>query len=138
MKNAFLIIIIFLNGILILNAQNTIEVEVTNFNSNRGKAFIGLYNAENAFLENEYKGGKVDIKNKKAFLIFKDIPDGIYAVTVFHDEDDNGKLTTSFLGIPKERYGASNNAKGVFGPPKWVNAKFEVRNGVLVKQTISL
>ena len=138
MKNSILILFIFLNGIFILNAQNTIEVEVTNFNSNKGKAFIGLYNAENAFLENEYKGGKVDIKNKKAFLIFKDIPDGTYAVSVFHDEDGNGKLTTGFLGIPKERYGASNNAKGVFGPPKWDNAKFEVRNGVNVKQTISL
>ncbi len=138
MKNLILILFIFLNGIFILNAQNTIEVEVSNFESNKGAAYIGLYNAENSFLENEYKGEIVEIKNKKAVLVFKDIPDGTYAVSVFHDEDGNGKLTTGFLGIPKERYGASNNAKGVFGPPKWDNAKFEVRNGELVKQTISL
>lgn len=138
MKNSILILIVFLNGIFILNAQNTIEVEVTNFDSNKGKAFIGLYNAENAFLENEYKGEKVAIKNKKAVLTFKDIPDGTYAVSVFHDEDGNGKLTTNFLGIPKESYAASNNAKGTFGPPKWKNAKFEVRNGEHVKQKISL
>ncbi len=138
MKNLILILFIFLNGIFILNAQNTIEVEVTNFESNKGAAYIGLYNAENSFLENEYKGKIVEIKNKKAVLVFKDIPDGTYAVSVFHDEDNNGELTTNFLGIPKESYGASNNAKGVFGPPKWDNAKFEVRNGVLVKQTISL
>ncbi|MFN4763840.1 DUF2141 domain-containing protein [Gillisia sp. Q332] len=138
MKNSILIIIVLLNGILVLNAQNTIEVEVTNFKSNKGAAYIGLYNAENSFLENEYKGQVVEIKNKKAVLIFNDIPEGTYAVSVFHDEDDNGKLTTNFLGIPKESYGASNNAKGIFGPPKWENAKFEVRNGVLVKQKISL
>ncbi len=138
MKNSILILIVFLNGILIMYAQNTIEVEVINFDSNKGKAFIGLYNAENSFLENEFKGEKVEIINKKAVLIFKDIPDGTYAVSVFHDEDGNGKLSTNFLGIPKESYGASNNAKGTFGPPKWQNAKFEVRNGELVKQKISL
>lgn len=138
MKNSIMILIVFLNGILVLNAQNTIEVEVTNFDSNKGEVFIGLYNAEKAFLENEYKGGKVEIKNKKAVFTFKDIPDGTYAVSVFHDEDGNGKLTTNVLGIPKESYGASNNAKGTLGPPKWKNAKFEVRNGELVKQKISL
>ncbi|MFO8146051.1 MAG: DUF2141 domain-containing protein [Gillisia sp.] len=138
MKNSILILIVFLNGIFILNAQNTIEVEVINFDSNKGKAFIGLYNAENAFLKNEYKGGKVEIKNKKAAFTFKDIPDGIYAVSVIHDEDNNGRLTTNFLGIPQESYGASNNATGTFGPPKWKNAKFEVRNGEHVKQKISL
>lgn len=138
MKNLILILIVFFNGILNLNAQNTIEVEITNFDSNKGTAFIGLYNAENAFLEKEYKGAKVEIKNKKAVLTFKDVPDGTYAVSVFHDEDGNGKLTTDFLGIPKESYGASNNAKGLFGPPKWKNAKFEVRNGAFVKKKISL
>lgn len=138
MKISILISIIFLNGILTLNAQNTIEVEVINFDSNKGKAFIGLYNEEDSFLENEYKGGKVEIKDKKAVLTFKDIPDGIYAVSVIHDEDNNGKLTTNFLGIPQESYGASNNAKGTFGPPKWKDAKFEVGNEEVVKVKIRL
>lgn len=138
MKHSILISIIFLGGILILNAQNSIEVEIINFDSNKGAAFIGLYNTEDSFLENEYRGKEVEIKDKKAIFTFKDIPDGIYAVSVFHDEDDNGELTTNFLGIPKESYGASNNAKGTFGPPKWENAKFEVRNGGIVKLKIRL
>lgn len=138
MKNSILISIIFLSGILNLNAQNTIEVEVVNFDSNNGTAFIGLYNTEGSFLENEYKGGKVAINDRKAVLTFKDIPDGIYAISVFHDEDGNGELTTNFLGIPKESYGASNNAKGTFGPPKWENAKFEVGNGEVLKIKIRL
>lgn len=138
MKNSILLLLVFLSGPWTLSAQNTIEVEVTNFGSNQGLAFIGLYNAEDSFLEQEYKGAKVEIKNKKAVLSFTDIPDGIYAVSVFHDEDQNGELTTNFLGIPTERYGASNNAKGVFGPPAWENAKFEVSSGAIVKQTIRL
>ncbi|CAM4237921.1 DUF2141 domain-containing protein [Gillisia limnaea] len=138
MKHSIVMSIIFLSGILILSAQNSTEVEIINFDSNKGAAFIGLYNTEDSFLENEYKGKEVEIKDKKAIFTFKDIPDGIYAVSVFHDEDDNGELTTNFLGIPKESYGASNNAKGTFGPPKWENAKFEVRNGEIVKLKIRL
>ena len=38
-----------------------------------------------------------------------DIPPGIYAVKLHIDENENGKLDTNFLGIPKEQYGISNN-----------------------------
>jgi len=36
------------------------------------------------------------------------IPPGTYAIACYHDENDNGKLDTNFLGIPKEGTGASN------------------------------
>ena len=38
-----------------------------------------------------------------------DIPPGTYAVKLHIDENENGKLDTNFLGIPKEQYGISNN-----------------------------
>ena len=38
-----------------------------------------------------------------------DIPSGTYAVKLHIDENENGKLDTNFLGIPKEQYGISNN-----------------------------
>ena len=36
-------------------------------------------------------------------------------------------MDTNFLGIPKEDYGCSNNARGTLGPPKWKDAKFELK-----------
>ena len=39
-----------------------------------------------------------------------DIPAGTYAIKLHIDENENGKLDTNFLGIPKEQYGTSNNA----------------------------
>jgi uncharacterized protein (DUF2141 family) len=138
MKKITLLLVTLLTGTLFMSAQNKIEVEIINFNSNNGVALIGLYNSENSFLKKEFKGEKIEIKGKKAVMTFTDIPDGTYAISVFHDEDENGELTTNFLGIPKESYGASNNAPGRFGPPKWKDAKFEVRNGQVVKQNISL
>lgn len=136
MKNLILILILFLQGSFILPAQNSIEVEITNFASDNGVAQIGLFNTETSFLEKVYKGKEVKIKDRKAVTILTEIPDGTYAISVFHDKNEDGKLNT-FLGIPTENYGASNNAPSKFGPPKWKDAKFEVRNGD-VKQKISL
>ncbi|MDT0677099.1 DUF2141 domain-containing protein [Autumnicola musiva] len=128
----------FFCGILSLNAQNNIEVEITDFESDKGQAMIGLYNTENSFLKKEFKGKQLKIQDKKVMFTFADIPEGNYAIMVFHDEDKNNELTTNFLGIPKENYGASNNAPSKFGPPKWKDAKFEVKNGKTLKQKIML
>ncbi|MCM4159915.1 DUF2141 domain-containing protein [Antarcticibacterium flavum] len=138
MKNLKSSLLIFLFGTFLTNAQNTIEVEITNFDNNTGVAFIGLYNSEGAFLKTLYKGEKAEIKNRKVVLTFEDIPNGTYAISAFHDADENGELTTNFIGIPKEKYGASNNAPSRFGPPKWKDARFEVRNGETVYQKIEL
>jgi uncharacterized protein (DUF2141 family) len=137
MKNSILMLLVFLHGSLMLNAQNTIEVKIINFASNKGVAQIGLFNTETSFLDKIYKGKEVKIKDQKVVTIFSDIPDGTYAISVFHDKNEDEKLNT-FLGIPTENYAASNNAPSKFGPPKWKDAKFEVRNGEIVKQKISL
>ncbi len=137
MKNSILMLILFLHVSLILNAQNTIEVKIINFASDEGVAQIGIFNTETSFLDMVYKGKEVKIKDQKAVAVFSDIPDGTYAISVFHDKNEDEKLNT-FLGIPTENYAASNNAPSKFGPPKWKDAKFEVRNGEFVKQKISL
>ena len=47
---------------------------------------------------------------KGAYQRSFDIPPGTYAIKLHIDENENGKLDTNFLGIPKEQYGTSNNA----------------------------
>ena len=54
------------------------------------------------------------------------VASGVYAVSVFHDENGNGKLDTGFMGIPSEGFGASNDAPEKFGPPKYADARFAV------------
>ena len=47
-----------------------------------------------------------------------------YAVAAFHDTDANGRLTLWPIGLPKEAYGFSNDARGQFGPPRFDAASF--------------
>ena len=58
-------------------------------------------------------------------LQFKDLPPGTYAVQVMHDENENNKLDTNFLGIPTEGYGFSNNPN-VMRKAHFDEARFDV------------
>ena len=59
-----------------------------------------------------------------------DAPAGSYAIVAIHDENANGKLDKNVLGVPKEGYGASKDARGAFGP-KYDDARFDYRGGGL-------
>jgi uncharacterized protein (DUF2141 family) len=51
---------------------------------------------------------------------------GRYAVAAFHDADGNGELTLWPIGLPKEAYGFSRDARGRFGPPAFDAAAFDL------------
>lgn len=62
---------------------------------------------------------------------------GRYAVAAFHDADGNGELTLWPIGLPREAYGFSRNARGRFGPPAFEAAAFDLpADGV--RQAITL
>ena len=121
-----------------VNAQKkSIVVNVSGFEINEGKLYAALYNSEETFLK-EYEIGLIgDVKELKSTVNFENIEEGIYAISVFHDKNNNGKLDTKMFGIPNEPVGTSNNAKGFFGPPKFEDAKFEVK-GEKIELNINL
>ena len=119
-------------------AQNTIEVIITDFESEDGQVLVGLYASEEDFLSSAYKSQIAKIVNGQVSVQFTEIPDGIYAVSAFHDENEDENLNM-FLGIlPVEDYATSNNAPTKFGPPKWKDAKFECRKKEKVVQEIKM
>lgn len=125
MKKVILGLVILVSGFA--NAQTAnLTVKTTGFRTNEGKVKVGLYNAEGKFLKETYLAITADINNLQAVVLFKDVPVGEYAVSIFHDENNSGKLETGFMGIPKEDVACSNNAKGKMGPPKYVDAKFVI------------
>lgn len=129
MQKIVVIIMIFISGVFTSLAQDkhTITIEFTGMESDKGSLFVALYNKETDFLKKPYRRKIVEINNKKATAVFEGILPGVYAVSSFHDENDNKKMDTRMFGIPKEPIGTSNNAKGFMGPPKYKDAKFEVK-----------
>lgn len=137
MQTLIKIILISLFSIFVSNAQQSkgfdVTINVSNLNSNKGKVFVALYNQESHFLKKQIKGEISPIENNTCTVTFKNIQNGIYAISMFHDENSNDIMDTNFLGIPKEDYGCSNNAKGFMGPPKWEDAKFQINNQSIIQ-----
>jgi uncharacterized protein (DUF2141 family) len=53
---------------------------------------------------------------------------GIYAIAVYHDADANRKLNRSFVGLPQEGFGFSNNPNTFLGIPSFGSVRFAVRS----------
>jgi uncharacterized protein (DUF2141 family) len=51
---------------------------------------------------------------------------GTYAIAVYHDRNGNRELDMRRLGGPKEPFGFSNDARGLFRPPSFDDAKISV------------
>lgn len=57
---------------------------------------------------------------------------GTYAVAIYHDENGNAKFDKTWIGLPDEGYGISNNPTFFLGPPSFDEAKFEALDGSTV------
>lgn len=125
---SIIIALIFSLSATNIQETNSLSVSFEGFKNNKGKVFVALYNTEASFMKKELTGMTAIINNGKATVVFEGLKSGNYAISSFHDKNDNGKLDTNFIGIPKEPYAFSNNAKGSFGPPKFRSAKFAIKS----------
>lgn len=115
--------------------KGNLQIEVRGIKEISGDLQIGIYNKADGFAQKDkvYMGKIVAVKGSTVVVDISNLPHGRYAISAFHDKNRNGKLDTSILGLPTERYGFSNNARGTFGPPKFADASFEFyTNGQVV------
>ena len=104
-----------------------IKVEVSGFRNDNGKLGCSLFKGPEGFPRD---GSKVfrhmwaPIKNGRGECFFRGVPAGDYGVTVFHDENGNGKFDMNWMGMPLEGYGFSNNIKPRFKAPDFDECTF--------------
>ena len=100
----------------------SLEMEINNLESNKGPIYIRILD-EN---ENPVIVGTSPVINYSAEISFDSIFPGKYAIQFFHDENENQKMDFSLIGIPKEKFGSSNDVKPILGPPKFEKMLFEI------------
>lgn len=107
----------------------SLTVTVTGIRSNEGKLRFALYRTKESFTDSPDQGAAEDIEDGRAEWRLTDLEPGPYAVAIYHDENNDNKFNMNFLGLPKEDYGFSNNARARLGPPGWKRVVFEVSAG---------
>lgn len=122
--------VVVVNVMAIPESGDDLEITVEGVNSDTGKVMVALHSESNVDGFPDVNGAIaaqwVKASQGTHRFVFLDLQPGKYAVAVFHDENENGKLDTNILGIPSEGIGFSRNAHGNFGPPGFYDAAVEI------------
>jgi len=95
----------------------TLKIKVASFENIKGVLRVCITDQKDTFLKSCTFSKTVGVEDETVFLKIENIEKGNYAVSVYHDENNNNILeTTGLFGIPLEPYGFSNNPSMRFGP----------------------
>lgn len=139
-----LLVTLILLGLLALPAfAAELRLTVKGVRSDKGEILIGIYKDPEAFahaIADRSKRGLMPDSGRlvgcsiraqigSQSTVFTQLTPGRYAVAVIHDENDNGRLDRTFLGVPIEGYGFSNDRRGFFGAPSFDAASIVIGDG---------
>ncbi|CAH0159533.1 hypothetical protein SRABI118_00724 [Massilia sp. Bi118] len=123
-------------GVLLLAAAAcasaaTVEVRVTAVEGGKGTLRVAVCDRERFLKQCAYTASSPAREGENVIAV-PNVPKGSWAVLVYQDENGNAELDRNLIGIPKENYGFSRDARGKFGPPGFDDAAIEVKDEVTV------
>ena len=125
MKTIAVLVAMFLGALMHGQSEKSgnIHATVPNVTGTEGSVKFGLY-SEETFMKSEPDfSAEGEIKEGKASVTFKNVPEGTYAILVMHDKNNNNQMDFDTNGMPLENYGSSGNSMP-YGPPVWEESKF--------------
>ena len=123
---------------LLSMAQNKVSIEVLGVPNSNGNINVALYDTSEGFLKSDkvFIAESVLATEGKTALYLDNVPDGEYAIALYHDVNGNHELDTNWLGIPKEAVGFSNAKMKTFGPPKFNECAFKLEENIRIQVTL--
>ena len=101
--------------IFLIRQESSAEliIKVLNIEEKVGSIHFAVYDNPEFFPENE--GKKLDLKKEVIDIVdnevtIYDLDESYYAIAIYHDKNSNDEFDT-FLSIPQEKFGFSNDAK---------------------------
>ncbi len=140
MKRIQRYVVLFLISLLLLlvkaapamsESTGRLIINISGFPSSDGYAMVALHNSEASYqgeATTAIAKSQIKVVDQKAEAIFGNMAYGWYGISIFHDENSNGKMDKNPMGIPREAYGFSNNARGLFGKPDYAKVVFELNS----------
>ena len=134
MRRITYVILLFLLTVNLMAQDVNFTIQVTGFQQNSGQIRIAVYNKENGFLTPERVYKKIVLEVNQSILKHTvRLPQGDYAIALYHDDNSNGICDKNFLGIPTERYGFSNNIRPLLSAPSFKSTMVEVKKDLEIE-----
>lgn len=112
-----------------------VSVRVSGVASATGKLTVHVYNDPDpkVFLKREFLIIRQDLANQQPGQVAQvsiPLPPGEYAISAYHDRNDNGKIDSNLIGVPSEPYGWANRVHPKWSPPAWKDVRVTVAAGM--------
>ncbi len=112
-------------------SKPNLEVTFKELKDSTGQVCLSLYSGPKGFpkggTDSDLLSSKcTPIANGNATLTFGDLKPGKYAITAFHDANNDGKMNKNSFGMPEEGFGFSNNPEIGFSAPSFNETEFQV------------
>ncbi len=117
----------FFLGFTLPNKSNGIlSVFISGIDTPTGSIRVAIYNSQDKFLEKKSYAFTQNkpVGNSKTLRFDFNMPNGYYAVTCYHDINDNHELDKNYMGVPVEPYAMSNNFNVKWRRPTFDETKF--------------
>jgi len=135
---ALLSVLLFtvLTGGTLSARDGSLTINVNGLKNSRGTVRIALFASPEGFPFDTSLAVRTicaPIDNDRAQAVITGVPCGTYALCLYHDENNSGKLGRSAFGRPLEGVGVSNNPS-MKGVPRFEEAEFSLDCSALTLQ----
>jgi uncharacterized protein (DUF2141 family) len=112
-------------------AAEDLTIRVENVLPAGGVLRLGLYDAARYPDDNSKPVASADVPAVagETVITLHAISPGVYAIQTFQDVNANDKMDTSWLGLPQEPFGFSQDAKPFLSKPSFDDVKFALAAG---------
>ncbi|MDV3348703.1 DUF2141 domain-containing protein [Leptolyngbyaceae cyanobacterium CCMR0082] len=107
-----------------------LAVEISGVNTPQGQVCLNLFNSSDGFPGDREEALEslclTLTEDSPPVATFENLAPGSYAVSVFHDANNDNEFNRNFVGMPAEGFGFSRNPEALTGPPEFGDAVFLV------------
>jgi uncharacterized protein (DUF2141 family) len=105
-----------------------VMITVKDLRNHKGQLIFGIFKSADGFPIDSQKAVNWQVKpaNADSVEFVATLPPGKYGASVLHDENSNGKMDKSLIGVPQEGYGVTNNPKPAVRAATYQESQFDL------------
>lgn len=105
---------------------STLRITIENIRVGKGNVIVEIYDSKEKFTAKKGAIVKSQEAHSRILEFIAELPQGIYALKVFQDINENKRCDEGWFHIPKEPYGLSNNFRPKYTAPTFDDCKVNI------------